>query len=427
MTAVPVTPTELAAPEARSIDVTRRRGMAVFLGALAVVMFVVFGVDQPASEHATFILTAKPAVHVAPLHMSVRWTSIGLAVACALVAIVLFSWTRRRGIYVIFTLGVVLFLWSFLTWAARGASLNFVALLAGTLISSTPLVFGTLSGIMCERSGVINIAIEGQFLAGAFLAAMLASYTGGLWIGMLSGAVAGALLGGLLAFLALRYAADQIIVGVVIVAFGTGLTNFLNQQVLTPYQSTLNSPSTFHPWAIPLLSKIPIVGPILFDQNVFVYLAAILVVVINTGLFRTRWGLRVRSVGEHPRAADTVGLNVIRTRYSNVILGGVIAGIGGASFTIGSIGEFSPQMTAGLGYVALAAMIFGRWRPFDALGAALLFGFAVSLQSFLAVLNVGIPSPFLSMAPYLITIAVVSGLVGRVRPPAADGKPYSRE
>jgi simple sugar transport system permease protein len=256
---------------------------------------------------------------------------------------------------------------------------------------------------------------------------MIGSYTGGLWLGMLAGAGAGGLLGALLAFLALRYAADQIIVGVVIVAFSTGLTNFLNQQVLAPYQATLNSPNTFRPWAIPGLSKIPIIGPVLFNQNIFVYLAATLVVVVNVGLFRTRWGLRVRAVGEHPRAADTVGLNVIRTRYSNVILGGIIAGIGGASFTIGSIGEFSPQMTAGLGYVALAAMIFGRWRPYGALGAALLFGFAVSLQSFLAVLNVGIPSPFLSMAPYVITIAVVSGLVGRVRPPAADGKPYFRE
>ncbi|MGH9304574.1 MAG: ABC transporter permease, partial [Acidimicrobiales bacterium] len=144
-------------------------------------------------------------------------------------------------------------------------------------------------------------------------------------------------------------------------------------------------------------------------------------------LFKTRWGLRIRAVGEHPRAAETVGLRVLRTRYWNVIIGGLVAGIGGASFTIGSVGEFSPEMTAGLGYVALAAMIFGRWRPFGGLGAALLFGFAVSLQSFLAVLNVGIPSEFLSMAPYIITIAVVSGLVGRVRPPAADGRPYERE
>jgi ABC-type uncharacterized transport system permease subunit len=277
---------------------------------------------------------------------------------------------------------------------------------------------------MCERAGVVNIAIEGQFLAGAFLGAMIGSYTGNLWLGMLCGAAMGALFGALLAFLTLRYGADQIIVGVVIVAFATGLTNYLTAQVLTPQEATLNSPNTFNPIALPLLSKIPILGPVVFNQNVFVYGAAILLVVVHVAIFYTRWGLRVRAVGEHPRAAATVGIHVISVRYRNVILGGAIAGIGGASFTIGSIGEFSSNMTAGLGYVALAAMIFGRWRPFGALSAALLFGFAVSLQSFLAVLNVGIPSPILSMAPYVITIAVVSGLVGRVRPPAADGVPY---
>ena len=300
-------------------------------------------------------------------------------------------------------------------------------MLAGTLIGATPLIYGSLSGMMCERSGVINVAIEGQFLAGAFLGAMIGSWTGDLWLAALCGAGAGAALGWLLGFLALRYGADQIIIGIVIDAFALGLTNYLLYEVLTPYQSTLNTGITFSAWKIPLLSKIPIVGPVLFDQNFFVYLAAILLVTINVGLFRTRWGLRVRAVGEHPQAAETVGLDVIRTRYSNVIIGGMLGGLGGAYFTIGSIGEFTTDISSGLGFVALAAMIFGRWRPYGALGAALLFGFAESLQSALAVLNVGIPAPFLSMAPYVITIAVVSGLVGRVRPPAADGKPYARE
>lgn len=427
MTAVGLVPTDLSSLETRVIGVSRQRGMGVFLVIIAVVMFFAFGIEVPAGTRATFVLTAPPAVKVSPLTMPVRTTSIVLALCCAAIGLVLVLRQRSRGTYGIFTLGIVVFLWSFLTWAARGGTLNFVEMLAGTLISTTPLVYGSLSGIMCERSGVINIAIEGQFLAGAFLAAMIGSWTGDLWLGMLSGAIAGGIFGALLAFLALRYGADQIIVGVVIVAFCTGLTNFLTTQVLTPYQTTLNSPATFSPIALPLLSKIPVLGPVLFDQNVFIYLAAGLVVVVNVALFRTRWGLHVRAVGEHPRAAATVGIHVLRVRYGNVILGGVIAGLGGAFFTIGSVGEFSPEMTAGLGYVALAAMIFGRWRPFGALGSALLFGFAVSLQSFLAVLNVGIPSPFLSAAPYIITIAVVSGLVGRVRPPAADGKPYRPE
>jgi len=399
--------------------------MGIFLLALAVLMFWGFGLGEPANVQTTFLLTAPPAVAVSPLVMSVHWVSIVLGVLAAALAVLLVFRRRSRGAYLIFTLGVVLFIWSFLMWVSRGETLNFVDMLAETLIATTPLVYGSMSGLLCERSGVINIAIEGQFLAGAFLGAMIGSVSGNLWLGMLGGAVAGGIFGSLLAFLALRYGADQIIVGVVIVAFCTGLTNFLTEQVLTPDQTTLNSPSTFSPIALPLISKIPVLGPVLFDQNVFVYLAAVLLVVINIGLFRTRRGLRVRAVGEHPRAAETVGINVMRIRYQNVILGGVVAGIGGAVFTLGSVGQFSAGMTDGYGYVALAAMIFGRWRPFGALVAALLFGFAISIQSFVAILRPGIPSPFLSMAPYIITIAVVSGLVGRVRPPASDGKPYT--
>jgi ABC-type uncharacterized transport system permease subunit len=410
--------------EGRLVSSARRRGMGAFLLLLAVVDVLAFGLGVAAHVHATFLLAAPPALHVAPFYMAVRDVCIPLAAVCALAGAWLLAGRSTRGTYLLFSLGCLVFLWSFLTWAARGGQLDLTQMLAGTLVSATPLVYGAMSGIMCERAGVVNIAIEGQFLAGAFLGAMLGSATHVLWLGVAAGAVVGGLFGALLAFLAIRYGADQIIVGVVIVAFCTGLTNFLTEQVLTPDQATLNSPTTFTPVALPLLSKLPVVGPVLFDQNVFVYGAAIILVLIHVGLFRTRWGLRVRAVGEHPQAAATVGIHVAAVRYRNVIIGGMIAGIGGASFTIGSIGEFSSDMTAGLGYVALAAMIFGRWRPYGALSAALLFGFSVSLQSYLAVLNVGIPSPFLSMAPYVITIAVVSGLVGRVRPPAADGVPY---
>lgn len=415
------------AAEGRVVSLERVRGMGIFLLALAVVAGAFFGAGVPAHEKSTFLLTAPPAPSVAPLVMPVRWVCIALAAACASFGLALLARRRVRGSYLIFSLGVVAFLWAFLTWVAKGSQLNFVQMLAETLVFTTPLLYGSLSGVMCERSGVVNIAIEGQFLAGAFLGAMIGSATGVLWLGVLAGAVAGALFGALLAFLALRYGADQIIVGVVIVAFCTGLTNFLTETVLTPYQATLNSPSTFSPLGIPGLDKVPVLGPVLFYQNVFFYGAVVLLVVVHVALFYTRWGLRSRAVSEHPRAAETVGIHVLSVRYRNVVLGGVIAGIGGASFTIGSIGEFSAGMTAGLGYVALAAMIFGRWRPFGALGAALLFGFSESVESFLSLFNVGIPSPFLAMAPYVMTIVVVSGLVGRVRPPAADGVPYSRE
>ncbi|HLH47559.1 MAG TPA: ABC transporter permease [Acidimicrobiales bacterium] len=423
--------TTLAAPlagvaEGRIVSTARLRGLGTFLLLLAVVLILGFGLSVKGSLRATFTMTDAPAVHVPPVAMPVQAICVALGVLCAVLGLVLLSGRLRRGTYVLFGLGILAFLWAFLTWAARGNTLDFPYVLSEAIIYATPLVYGSLSGIMCERSGVVNIAIEGQFLGGAFLGELVGSAAHNLWLGVLAGAFCGALFGALLAFLALRYGADQIIVGVVIVAFATGLTNFLTEQVLS-YHQNLNAGNTFNPVAIPGLDKIPIIGSALFDQNVFIYGAIVLLAVIQVALFRTRWGLRVRAVGEHPRAAATVGIHVKGVRYRNVILGGVIAGIGGAYFTIGSNGAFAADMTAGLGYVALAAMIFGRWRPLGALSAALLFGFAESLQAFLAVLNVHIPSPFLSMAPYVITIAVVSGLVGRVRPPAADGVPYVAE
>lgn len=417
---------ELAPPEGRVVSAARVRGMGIFLLVLAIVMFGPLGLSVPAHLRATFLLNAAPAFTVSPLTMSVRGTVLVLAVITVALGATLCVRTRGRGSYVLFGLGVVAFLWAFLVWVARGADLNFVDLLAESLAYSTPLLYGSMSGMMCERSGVVNIAIEGQFLSGAFLAAMISSATNNLWLGIAAGALAGAVFGWLLAFLALRYGADQIIVGVVIVAFCTGLTNFLTEQVLSPDQN-LNAGLTVSSFGIPVLDKIPVIGPALFNQNWFFYGAIALLIIMHIGLFKTRWGLRSRAVSEHPRAAETVGIHVKSVRYRNVILGGAIAGVGGAWFTVGNVGEFSAGMTDGLGYVALAVMIFGRWRPFGALSAALLFGFSTALPSFLEVLNVNIPAPFLSMAPYVITIAVVAGLVGRVRAPAADGVPYSRE
>ena len=248
---------ELAAPEGRIISVSRVRGMGIFLLLLALIMIGPFGLAVDAHLKATFLLSAAPALRVAPLVMPVRALNIALAVVCAGLGCTLLVRKSARGAYLLFGLGVVVFIWALLTWAARGGVLNFVELLAETLVSTTPLVYGSLSGVMCERSGVVNIAIEGQFLAGAFLGAMIGSATGNLWLGVLAGAFAGAIFGALLAFLALRYGADQIIVGVVIVAFCTGLTNFLTEQVLTPYQSTLNSPSTFPPVRDPAARQDP--------------------------------------------------------------------------------------------------------------------------------------------------------------------------
>jgi simple sugar transport system permease protein len=301
---------------------------------------------------------------------------------------------------------------------------NLVGILQSSLLRAVPLTLGALCGVLCERSGVIDVAIEGQFLMAAFAGALVGSAANSTTLGLVAGMVTGGLVGALLAVLAIRYRVDQIIVGIVLDVFALGITGFLFDRVLVPYQNTLNSPSIVGPIQIPVLSKIPIIGPIFFDVNIFVYLTLILVAVTWIALFRTRWGLRVRAVGEHPEAADTVGINVNRVRYRNVILGGLVAGIGGAYFTLGSTGGFDKNMTAGRGFIALAAMIFGRWNPVGAFAAALVFGFADALQSILAILNVPIPSQFLLMTPYVVTILVVAGVVGRARPPAADGKPY---
>jgi simple sugar transport system permease protein len=404
---------------------SRRQALGTSLVLLGLLGLWAFALNVPAGQHATLNLDSGHAAHLAPLYLPVRLTD-GLLCVATILAGTLVA-VRSRVVYALLSVGLAAFGFALVVWAARGSEVSFVGLLATTLVDAVPLLFGSLSGVMCERSGVVNIAIEGQFLAGAFLGAMLGSATHNLWIGMLGGAAAGAAMGALLAFLALRYQADQIIVGVVIVTFATGLTNFLTEQVLNNNQETLNSPSVFQPIAVPLLDRIPLIGPIVFQQNVFFYLAIALLVVIQVGLTRTRWGLRVRAVGEHPEAAASVGINVLAVRYRNVILGGAIGGIGGASFTIGSTGQFTAEMTAGLGYVALAAMIFGGWRPIVAAGATLLFGFADSLQSSLGLLSTPIPTEFLLMLPYAITIVAVAGLVGRVRPPAADGAPYQQE
>ncbi len=324
--------------------------------------------------------------------------------------------------------GIVLFLFiiALLAWADGGQSIpfNVVNLLSGTLDDSIPIMLGALTGVICSTSGVINIAIEGQLLLGAFCAAIATSVTGSLWLGLLCGALAGSLVGAVLAVFAIAYRVDQIILGVVLNTLVLGLTGYLYNAIMVPYGNTLNNPNTFNPVKIPGLGDIPIIGPVFFDATVFLYITYVLLAGIQIGLFRTRWGLRTRAVGEHPVAADTVGISVLAVRYRNVILAGLIAGIGGAYFTIGSVGSFGPDMSSGEGYIALAAMIFGRYTPFGAIGAALLFGFTTQLQSILSSINVPIQSNLLLLTPYVVTIIVVAGLVGKVRGPRAEGVPY---
>jgi len=319
-----------------------------------------------------------------------------------------------------------LFIFGFLAWAAADTSLNLAGLLNTSLSKAVPITLGALSGVLCERAGVVNIAIEGMMLAGAMVGALVGSISGSLWVGLFAAVLTGAALGLVHAILSIKYLTDQIISGTVINIFAIGITSFISSKFMQVNQS-LNDPGIFSPIEIPLLSKIPILGPILFNNNIFIYAMFIFMIVLHIGLFYTRWGLRLRSVGEHPKAADTLGINVFRTRYMAVILGGMMAGFAGGYFTLGSVGRFDEVMTAGRGFIGLAAMIFGNWTPFGSFGAGLLFGFADSMASKLAILGVQIPSQLLGMAPYVATMIILAGVVGRGQMPAADGQPYVKE
>ncbi|WP_146340307.1 ABC transporter permease [Nesterenkonia sp. NBAIMH1] len=320
----------------------------------------------------------------------------------------------------------VTFVLAFLLWAGsgRGAVIPLTTMLTGALALSVPLIFGALCGLVGERSGVINIAIEAQLLAGAFLAAVAASLVTNAYFGLIAAPFAGAAVGAMLVFFSVKYQVNQIIVGVVLNVLVIGLTSFFYSTLLTENPGVWNARQQLDRLPIPLLSEVPVIGPVLFNQTVLVYLMYAVVIILQIMLFRSRWGLRIRAVGEHPKAADTVGINVNRTRVRNVILGGAIAGLGGAAFTIGQGLAFGPEISAGQGFIALAAMILGRWKPFSALLAALLFGFSTSLGNTLSAIGTPVASEMLLMLPYVITIFAVAGFVGRVRPPAANGTPY---
>ena len=409
--------------------------VGVFRRWLAPVTFLVFGLvdifvlgGYAHHGNATFAFSqpfAKVTVPNLTLPAAVTcYVCGGISIAvAALRPFLLSAKVQRRTAMALVTF---LFIVSLLCWVDAGLStaFNVVNLLQGTFAGSIPIMLGALTGVICSRSGVINVAIEGQLLLGAFTAAIVASGTGSLWLGLLSGALAGSLVGLLLAVFAIGYRVDQVVLGVVINTLILGLTGYLYDDLMIPYQNTLNSPATFSAIKIPLLGDIPIIGPVFFDSTIFLYLTYLALAGVQVGMFSTRWGLRTRAIGEHPVAADTVGIQVIAMRYRNVIAAGIIAGLGGAYFTIGSVGSFGKDMTSGEGYIALAAMIFGRYTPFGAISAALLFGFATQLQSIMSTLNIPIQSNLLLMTPYIVTIIVLAGLVGKVRGPRAEGIPY---
>ncbi len=336
---------------------------------------------------------------------------------------------NRRYSAIAGAVGGLALLFGLIVWAAAGSSAVFTMTnqLQGTLAVATPLVFGALCGALSERAGVVNIAIEGQFLTAAFAGAITGSLTKSLVAALIGAILAGMAMGALLALFALKYFVDHVVLGVVINLLAAGLTGFLYHQLVKADTAKYNAVPIMQRLAIPGLSKIPFLGPILFNQTALSYLAILMVPFVWFLLFKTKWGLRVRAVGEHPHAADTVGINVVATKFAAVVLGGAMAGLGGAYFTIGSTGAFRPDMTVGNGFIALAALIMGRWHPVYAALMALFFGFVTQLGQTLNPLGSPINSQFLLMLPYVATIIAVAGLVGRVRAPAADGEHFRKE
>lgn len=317
-------------------------------------------------------------------------------------------------------IGVVLLV---LTGVQFGAAAT-LSILTVTITQATPITFGALSGICSERTGVVNIGIEGMLLTAAFFGFMVGVYTHNLVIALLAAILSSALMALLHAVLSISFRVDQIISGTVINILAVGLTGYLNRQLFA--QGAPPGLTALPRLNVPGLSDLPWIGPILFQQKPLALTAIVMVFVVHFALYRTRWGLRTRAVGEHPLAADTVGIDVNGLRYLNVMIGGAIAGLGGAFFTLESVPHFEPLMTNGIGFIGLAAMIVGKWTPFGAWGAALLFGLASAIPVAMQLQNVNVPYQIVSLLPYLLTIVVVAGAIGRANPPAADGQPYVR-
>jgi simple sugar transport system permease protein len=361
-----------------------------------------------------FVLTAVAAVVAAWVERAETWARVGLVVSAVLLA----------------PLVVVLSL----AWSEAGDT-NIVQLLVESLRLGTPIALGAMAGLWCERSGVVNIGIEGMMLSAAGIGftayAVLGDAQDSTWLWVCIGlaVLAGGLIAALHALVSVSFRVDQIISGVVINLLALGMTSFLRSQVIVPRGISTGASTTAI--ALPLLSDIPVVGDQLFTAKPIFFMMFLAVALSWFVLFKTPWGLRVRSCGENPHAAETLGIDVIRIRYQAVILGGMMAGLGGAWFSMESQGGFQDNMTNGAGFIALAALIFGRWRPWSAFAGAMLFGFTRALGTRLQILDVtigdfSIPSEFWQSLPYVVTIIVVAGAVGRAVPPAADGQPYER-
>ena len=400
-------------------------GIIAFMAAAGIILMSL----GTAGLQSTFVLTSQRAgVTIAAPDLVVP-TSASLIVL-GVVAGVAGFWQVFRGFkkgdWVVILVAALLIL-AFLIWATRSKSLNLTGMMVSSLVRATPIALAALSGIYSERSGVVNIGIEGMMLMGAFTSVVFASLTQNMFVGVIAGILAGMVLGALHGVLSIKYKVNQIISGAGIIILALGLTSYLQRSILNLYPE-LNQPGpAITALPIPVLWRIPVLGPVFFNLSPIIYTLFVLLIVTQVLMNYTRWGLRVRSVGEHPKAADTLGINVFRVRYISVLLSGAIAGLAGTYMSIGAAGRFNEGMSAGKGFLGLAAMIFGNWNPFGAFAGSLIFGFFDSWQEKLSLLQVGIPVDLLGMAPYIATMIVLAGFVGRSRMPAADGIPYEKE
>ena len=396
------------------------------MGSIALVIFVFFGILGRPGDVSFQLSGPKELIQLGNLDVSSQLLGTVTGVLLLLISSFVALQVRRNvkvSIWYSMLFGAISLV-ALLGWLAADNVVPVAFILGAALVLSVPIALGAMAGVMSERVGVVNIAIEGQLLTGAFMAAVVSTITGNQIVGLISAMITAAIFSALLAVMAIKYLAQQIIVGVVLNVLAIGITNFLYQQWLTENESTVNYPGTLPIISIPFLADIPILGPVLFQNRITVFLSIGIVILLWFVLFKTKLGLRARSVGENPLAADTVGINVGRTRFWWVTLGGLLAGLGGAALTIGGSGSFGREMSGGLGFIALAVMILGRWHPIYAAAAALLFGFSIILRIWANQVSPGIPTDFIIMVPYLVTLIAVVGFVGRSRPPAADGIPY---
>ena len=395
------------------------------IGALVLVFFGILGREGETVFEISrrFDVIQLPAITVGSSLLG--WVAGILMLAIAGYSLSLALKNRKTPLWVSVIYGVIGVV-SLLGWLASGNSVPVTFIVGTALVLAVPIMLGAMGGLMCERVGVTNIAIEAQLLTGAFMAAVVSSITDNFFFGLASAMIGGALVSMVLAVFAIKYLAQQIIVGVVLNVLMIGITNFLYQQWLTEDSENVNFPGTLDIIKIPFLSDIPVVGPVIFENRITVFAALIFVPTLYFILFKTKLGLRARAVGEHPLAADTVGINVGKTRFWWVTLGGMSAGLGGAALTIGNAGAFGREMAGGFGFIALAVVILGRWHPISAALAALLFGFSIILRVWANQVSPGIPTDFITMVPYIVTIIAVVGFVGQSRPPKALAIPYTK-